>query len=125
MRDESVQDLLMNAIRERRQVLDISQSEAATAAGISLASWNKLENGRMPGAISRPTKRGVAQALGWTSDSVDRLLRGEGPVLVESGSSTSTSFNIDDRLAKLPKEKQASARAIVDAVLASIEAENA
>lgn len=73
-------DEVREAVRlQRDEVLGISQSEAATRSGISLAVWNELESGRRK--VSRPrTASLMARALGWTPDSIERLARGEEPV---------------------------------------------
>lgn len=57
--------LLATNIRARRNQMSLSQAQCATAAGVSLLTWGKLENARFTGTISPATAQGVARALGW------------------------------------------------------------
>jgi transcriptional regulator with XRE-family HTH domain len=67
-------------VAERREQLKLSKREAAKRAGISPTAWGELEaNIRTP---SLSTQRGVATALGWPVDWMDRLTAGE-PVVAE------------------------------------------
>jgi transcriptional regulator with XRE-family HTH domain len=73
---------LGEAIRDRRRALGMSQLELAQAAGISEAMLRVIERARRTNV--RPVTLGaVARALGWTRDSVDRVLAGGDPVLDE------------------------------------------
>ena len=73
---------LGEAIRDRRRALGMSQLELAQAAGISEAMLRVIERARRTNV--RPATLGaVARALGWTRDSVDRVLAGGDPVLDE------------------------------------------
>jgi len=67
------------AVRERRESLRLSQNDAAARAGLSAGIWNMLENGRRESIRARTAKQ-IAEALGWTPDSIERLARGEEPV---------------------------------------------
>jgi DNA-binding XRE family transcriptional regulator len=85
MRESFLDTGVMQAIKTRRDdVLKITQQEAAVLAGVSLASWNKIETGRQdPATLSIRNKRGMCAALGWSPDSIDRILRGEEPELLD------------------------------------------
>lgn len=69
------------AVRDRRASLRWTQQQAAERAGISLANWGVVE---AAGRTSyRPsTLRGICIALRWSTDSIDRILRGEEPIEV-------------------------------------------
>jgi transcriptional regulator with XRE-family HTH domain len=65
-------------IRARREALGLTQAEAAARAGVSLMSWQRFEDPKAsPGNSYAKTRRSVSAALGWSPDSIDRLLRGE------------------------------------------------
>jgi transcriptional regulator with XRE-family HTH domain len=108
---------LAKAVRSRRTSLGLRQSDL----GVSTARIGQVEQGK-DAPLSALSAAAICRALGWSADSIDRVLGGGDPVVEDAGP---TSFNVDERLSRLPKEKQASARAVVDAVLAAIEAENA
>lgn len=57
------------------------------------------------------TRRAVAVALGWTPDSIDRLLRGEDPVVADLPAGFAAKMSLD--ISDLP----ASDRAIVTAMV--------
>jgi transcriptional regulator with XRE-family HTH domain len=99
------------------ELLELKQDEAAAAAGLSLATWNKIENGR-PGTPFISTRRAIAKALGWTPDSIARVLRGEDPI-VEAGHATAHS--VDERLAGMTAEHRAAAKAAIEVLLDRIE----
>jgi transcriptional regulator with XRE-family HTH domain len=54
---------------------------AAAKAGVSPTAWSDLEAGKHPPSLT--TQRGVCQALGWTPDSIDRILVGGEPQLIQ------------------------------------------
>jgi transcriptional regulator with XRE-family HTH domain len=66
---------LGRAIRERRETLRISQG----AAGVSASTWRKVEKAVDP-PYRRSTLLGIAQALRWQPESIDRILAGGEPV---------------------------------------------
>ena len=74
-------------VRARREALNISQAALATAAGISLSSVSKLENGITTG-LSYRTRHALAAALGWTVDSFDLIDAGKKPTLIDAGRPT-------------------------------------
>jgi DNA-binding XRE family transcriptional regulator len=68
------------------EALRLDQSDLARATGLSEKTiYNVLstDNG-----LKRKTKWALCDALGWTQDSIDRLLAGEEPVLVEDSDAT-------------------------------------
>lgn len=76
------------AIRARRLHLDIGQDQL----GISKAVASNLENGKQT-SFARSSLMRVSRALGWTSDSIERMVRGEDPISAEP--------SVDERLAAL------------------------
>ena len=75
----SIGESLARAVRDRRESLRLSQTEAATRAGLSVAVWSHVETMRSE-AVRTRTARQMSEALGWTPDSIERLARGEEPV---------------------------------------------
>lgn len=70
---------LAGAVRARRDELGFTQAELAVESGVSEPTIRVIETARR-GSYQRATLRAIAQALGWTPDSLDRILRGEEPV---------------------------------------------
>ena len=74
-------------VEQRREVTYRSRRKAAMASEVSESMWRQIESGARqlaPGveAVVNPTsstKTAICQALGWSPDSIDRLLRGEQP----------------------------------------------
>lgn len=83
-------------IRERRESLGLAQG----AGGVSAATWRKVEKAVDP-PYRRATLVGIARALGWPDDAVDRIAAGRPPdeLLVEPDERPLT-----DRLAALEAE---------------------
>jgi transcriptional regulator with XRE-family HTH domain len=75
---------LGEAIRQRRQAIGMSQIELAEAAGLGRSAVQGVERGR---SYARPqlSHRSIAQALGWTAESIVAVLAGEEPTLSEAG----------------------------------------
>lgn len=78
-------ELVGRKIEARRQELSIrSKRQAARAAGFNEAVWRQLESGRRQiakGQFVAPTptpetKAAASRVLGWTADSIDRLIGG-------------------------------------------------
>lgn len=69
------------AIKDRRLQLRLTQVEASTAGEISPATWNSVEKARS--GASGLVRAQICRALGWTVDSIDRLVAGEPPVLAD------------------------------------------
>lgn len=68
-----------DAVRARRQLLGLSQAEAATAGGLSEPQWRKIEKGLDALRMRHGTKTGIATALRWPPDAIDRIVDGEDP----------------------------------------------
>lgn len=68
-----------HAVRERRLALGFRQRQAAALANVSDTTWGNVENARAS-SFDEMTKAGVARALRWSVDSIDRILRGEEPI---------------------------------------------
>lgn len=68
-------------VRSRRLALRLTQFQLATAAATSEPTVRALERGRRV-SYMQSTITGVCAALGWTADSIDRLLRGDQPLEV-------------------------------------------
>jgi hypothetical protein len=73
---------LGEAIEARRKQLYNGPLAFAQAAGVTLAGLTPLRRGYRRAYQERLTTP-VCRALGWTTDSIDRLLRGEPPVELE------------------------------------------
>ncbi|MFN8052798.1 MAG: hypothetical protein U0Q22_15240 [Acidimicrobiales bacterium] len=78
--DETTRQVIARAIRERRASLGLSQEETAARSGgmVSTANLRVFEG------AGRPTYRGkslvgVARALGWPDDAIERIASGEDP----------------------------------------------
>lgn len=75
---------LGRAVRERRESMRITQTEAAARTGpdgVSVSLWRNIEKAfrppfRMTGLVA------VCQVLGWAPESVDLLLKGGDPIEV-------------------------------------------
>jgi hypothetical protein len=101
-----------------------SARSAAEAAGISEAIWRQVESGsrtvaagvRVAANPGLSVKVAICTALGWTPDSIDRLLNGEEPTELPETSSDA-SFSVDEKLAKLTPAKRAAVIAMLDAML--------
>lgn len=115
---------LRQAIRNRREELRLTQEEAAAAAGISASAWRSIE-ARGHTSLRPSTARGVAEALRWTPDSVDRILAGGEPEEepVRPGQDSRDAFSIDARVARLPDQERRRILAQVSAMLDVVEAE--
>lgn len=73
--------LLAHAVEARRRELKLTQEELATEAKVSLTTVRDVEKGRRVSMRASGQKR-LTAALGWTTDSIDRILRGEDPLPV-------------------------------------------
>ncbi|HUY85853.1 MAG TPA: helix-turn-helix transcriptional regulator [Acidimicrobiales bacterium] len=68
---------LAHIVRARRTQLELTEEDVCANAGLSLATWSNLENAK---AKPRPvTAAKICRALGWSSDSIAKILSGEQP----------------------------------------------
>lgn len=74
---------LGNAVRERRDVLGLSQVAVQDRGGPSATVVSELENQRRT-VLSPIKRRTLERALGWRPHSVDKVLAGGDPVLDDS-----------------------------------------
>lgn len=131
-------------VRDRRLSFHLTIEDASERAGISTAVWDVVEHARRT-KFSPKTIRGIATALGWAPDWLDRVLSGEKPIdqdteFIRHGRATATqptkasvdmvvtrsqrdAFSLDDRLARLPARERALAQAQVSALLDVLEAQ--
>lgn len=84
-------------VRTRRESLDLTQKAAALAAGLSDTTWLVLESGK---PVSARSGRLACKALGWSSDSIDRLLRGE-EVEPAPAAETTEGGDLSERVSRL------------------------
>jgi hypothetical protein len=73
-------DAVAELVVERRQRLGIGQDDVVALSDntVSKSVISLVENGRQLAYASR-TMAGLARGLGWTADSIERILRGEEP----------------------------------------------
>jgi transcriptional regulator with XRE-family HTH domain len=76
--------LLADAIEHRRVELGLSPSEFAEATGVTMEGLRRLRRGEVRRYQQRLTGP-VCRILGWTPDSIDRLLSGQPPETVSGG----------------------------------------
>lgn len=70
-------------VNARMQLRALTPSQLAERAGYSVETIRPVHAGRV--ASLRPaTKAAVARALGWSGDSIDLILNGEAPVVVDA-----------------------------------------
>lgn len=73
----NIRQRLASAIRARRELLELSQEEAAARAGFSVRYWRRLESDDPP-AVSMEIVDQVIEGLGWSwPDLVAALAHGE------------------------------------------------
>lgn len=96
----------MTAARGQRSI-----RAAATAAGISEGLWRQVEAGERPLRYGRTetvnpkpaTRAAICRALGWSPDSIDRLLEGKEPVVLTEDPAARLS-DYDRQLLELVRE---------------------
>jgi DNA-binding XRE family transcriptional regulator len=98
----------------RRDELNLKQHELAEMAGFSIATMGAIEGGRRP-TMSLTTKRGLCAALGWSPDSIDRILRGEEPELLDQPKEH-TATTVGAPFGGLPTDSEGLKRLIREAV---------
>jgi transcriptional regulator with XRE-family HTH domain len=62
--DDQARRRLAAAVRNRRTELHLSQATAATRGGLSVATLNRIENGKA-GSLSTGTLAGLDEAMAW------------------------------------------------------------
>ena len=70
---------LADHIEARRKQLGLNPTQLAEAAGLSLQGLKNIRKGKIRNYQERLTLP-LTRALGWTPDSIDRLLAGQEPV---------------------------------------------
>ena len=75
---------LANALKARREELDLTQIEVTSRAGISHSASTPIETQRSPYVPSTRTLRKVAAALEWTPQSCELILKGKKPIVAAS-----------------------------------------
>ncbi len=70
-----------DAIKERRDEIGITQLEGVARAGghVGASTWSHLERGDK-NSYERAKLRAVSRALGWSADSIERVIAGQLPV---------------------------------------------
>jgi transcriptional regulator with XRE-family HTH domain len=77
--DETTVPGMADAIERRRIELGMTPGEFADAAGLTRQGLNPVRQGRRK-AYQDKVKIGVARALRWRGDAIDRLLAGDTPL---------------------------------------------
>ncbi len=103
---------LGNAIEARRKQLGLSPTDLANAAGVTLQGLVPLRKGVVKTYQGRLTT-GVCRALGWTPDSIDRLLAGLEPIELVTPLPAATAAETA-RLVALVRESQALLQQTID-----------
>lgn len=121
---QSPHDGLRQHVATRRKQLQLSIVAAAAAAGINRATWSALEQGTRD--TESYTYGGVERALNWAPGSIDRILDGGEPVLLDASRQ-----DVGARLTEirddpdLPGYLRRQAQAALDAITALVEASEA
>ena len=70
------------AVSERRAELDLTVRDCVARANsaISVETWSKLENPKGAQSMARRSLSAASRALGWSHDSIERILVGHEPV---------------------------------------------
>jgi transcriptional regulator with XRE-family HTH domain len=88
-------------VRERRLDLGLTQTEAAKAGGVSLATWRVVEQGQRT-AYQGLTLRGVTKALSWRPNAIDVLLDGGDVELLAENSDEEIQVDYNSAIARMP-----------------------
>lgn len=77
--------VVADAMRDRREELGITQQEAIqrSEARVSSSTWSNLERAAKT-SYERSKLRAVCRALGWSSDSIERIIAGQEPSPLEA-----------------------------------------
>lgn len=103
-----VRDAVVARRNSRRPRL--TQAALGQAAGISTATVQTLEAAKPPEAMAIATLESISVALGWTPDSIARLLGGADPIEAE-GVSAET---LADRLDRYEAEQSTISRSLAE-----------
>jgi transcriptional regulator with XRE-family HTH domain len=74
---------LGRAITARRKMLGLTQQDLATAVGVGRSTVQSLERGERAHPKVLHSHRAIARTLGWTEASIEDVLDGGGPVLLD------------------------------------------
>lgn len=97
-------------VKHRRTTLGLSQRRAADRGGLSPTTWGSLEKHHQRiDDLSRPR---FCRALGWTPDSIDRILRGKEPQLDEDAPEP---VSIEEQITEI-RDQLAELRALVSSL---------
>ena len=73
-------DLVALTVAYRRQQLGLSIAAVAARVGVTAEAWGQLEGGSRPSGFHRAEAHRASAALGWTPESLDRIVRGQRPL---------------------------------------------
>jgi hypothetical protein len=73
-------DLVALAVRYRREQLGYRVDDLAAEVGVTAEAWRTIEAGRRPSGFHKEHAAAASAALGWTPDSLDRIVRGHRPL---------------------------------------------
>lgn len=73
-------DLVALAVRYRREQLGYQVDDVAAHVGVTADAWRTLEAGRRPNGFHKDHAVAASTALGWTPDSLTRIVRGHRPL---------------------------------------------
>jgi hypothetical protein len=73
-------DLVALAVRYRREQLGYGVDQLAAHVGVTADAWRTLEAGQRPSGFRKEQASTASAALGWTPDSLDRIVRGQRPL---------------------------------------------
>lgn len=72
-------DAVSAAIKARLDELDMTQAELAQRAGVALMTVRELQHNLKPRRRNPRTLAAVSEALGWPSEHLSEILRGQQP----------------------------------------------
>lgn len=117
---------LASYVQERRLTLGNRTAEEVVERGrpgLSVVVVSRIENAKQV-TYSVRTLRALCRGLDWSEDSVERILRGEEPVELESPAQPDAEPDLAEVLAELKRQSDRADRveAILDDVLAEVAA---
>lgn len=81
-------------VAERRRALGLSISAAARRAGINRATWTAVEEATRDTEVYNYGL--IEKVLGWTPGSIDKVLNGRAPSIVDTHVEVSSEQDLDD-----------------------------